>query len=633
MWLVIAVFVCSAAARAPEFVVDYDNNCFSRDGKPFQMISGSLHYFNVPEQLWEDRLLAMRNCGVNTVQTYVEWRTLEPRNNVFDFTGRNNITRFIKIAQKVGLLVNLRPGPYICSEREMGGLPWWLMQVNPRMKIRTNDAEYMSFVERYWRKLLPLLRPLLYSRGGPIILVQIENEYGSYSACDFSYTAALRDLAMSLLGENVVYYSTDGDRDGDLKCGKNEGVFTTVDFGVTSDVKSSFAAQRRHQMKGPLVNSEYYTGWLDHWGGIHETVPTAAVVRSLDEMLAMNASVNMYMFHGGTNFGFDNGANLDSVYQPCPTTYDYDAPLTEAGDPTEKYFAIKNVIRKYAPVPDDDPVAKPKLALGNILLRKKLDLETTVGVLENLMKVHKSTNPMSFEDVDQPYGLVAYETTISFRPFSPSLLKVPGLKDRGYVYVDYELRGILSREAGIYEMPLKIRQNQTLTILVENQGRVNFGDGILDPKGIVKPVQLGSRTLMNWRNIPLPEQSGGSYGFSTLEMFAHDVQAGFSKHFTSSRDLTGFGVYEGSFQIPDRNQVLLDTYIHPSGWGKGYLYINGVNLGRYWPDQGPQVTLYVPSPFLKLGRNNITVVELETAPLNRMIVSVDKPVIDGPVPQ
>ncbi|OQR68164.1 beta-galactosidase-like [Tropilaelaps mercedesae] len=632
-WMVLLLIsALITVGHAREFKIDFDNSRFVKDGKPFQIISGSIHYYNVPYRLWEDRLRSMRDCGINAVQTYLEWRTLEPQNGVFDFTGQNDFVQFIKIAQREGLLVNIRLGPFIDSERDMGGLPWWLMQVKPDMKLRTSDPDFLKYVTRYWKKVFEFVKPLLYANDGPIIIVQIENEYGSFPACDFTYTSYLRKLAVENLGENVVYYTTDGNDDKFLKCGKIEGVYATVDFGVNGSVDGSFAAQRRHQLHGPLMNSEYYPGWLDLWGVRHQTVPTTAVCRTLDEMLRKNASVNIYMFHGGTNFGFDSGANLSGTkFQPCVTSYDYDAPINEAGDPTEKYLAIKEVIKKYTTVPVTNPVKKPKLALGNVPLNKTTGLKALLGALKMTNPAIPSKNPMTFEELGHPYGLVAYEATIPFQPRNPALLKVGDIRDRGYVFVDYQYQGLLSREVLINHLAIRAKNRSTLTILVENQGRVCFGPGIADRKGIIGEVKLGQQTLTQWIHHLIPDHADSGLGYDMLTPFINDFRRQ-NADYSDLRDTEGFGVYQGSLTLSNtKTPILLDTFIRFDGWVKGFVLINDFNLGRYWPAQGPQVTLYVPGVYLKYGVNSITVVELEGAPANQTITFVDSPVLDGVV--
>ncbi|KAG7167991.1 Beta-galactosidase-like 2 [Homarus americanus] len=306
----------------PTFVIDYENDQFLKDGEPFRYVSGSIHYFRVLPTQWRDRLKKMRMAGFNALQTYVEWSSHEPEQGMYDFTGMFDLVTFIKTAQEEGLAVILRPGPFIDAERDMGGLPYWLLNKNPSMRLRSSDPTYLIYVDNWFNNvLLPKIRPLLYANGGPIIMVQG-------------------------LGDDVVLFTTDGDGASYLKCGKIPGVYSTVDFGSGSSVTDAFAAMRLFEPRGPLVNSEYYPGWLDHWGEPHSTVDAETVAKTLDTMLALNASVNLYMFHGGTSFGLTSGANMGGSFQACPTSYDYDAPLSEAGDPTQKYWIIRNTTKK-----------------------------------------------------------------------------------------------------------------------------------------------------------------------------------------------------------------------------------------------------------------------------------------------
>lgn len=611
-----------AFARPRSFTIDYKRNTFLKDGEPFRYISGSIHYFRVPYQLWADRLQTMRAAGLNAIQTYVEWRTHEPENGKFSFEGHNDIVKFVRTAESLGLLVLLRLGPYIDAERDMGGLPYWLMSRNQYVLLRTSDPTFLRYVDRYYKVLLPLLRPLLYCNGGPVIMLQIENEYGSYPACDFEYTSHLRDLVRQYVCEDVLLYSTDGCNDGDLKCGKNDGVYTTVDFGAGKNVSEAFAAQRRHQYRGPLVNSEFYTGWLDMWGSPHANVNTSVINETLQVMLRRNASVNLYMFHGGTSFGFGAGAvPTECGYRPVPTSYDYDAPVTEAGDPTPKYLMIREIIGEYLPLPGIPvPRPKPKMSLKSIRMNMVLDIER----LQALLIDHgiPSVYPLSFEDVNHGYGMMLYTTVIGFRTANPGVLRVPGLRDRGYIYVDHVYRGLLSRMDEVYEILLPIRERQNLTILVENQGRVSVGAGILDRKGIITNVTLGSRVLRDWTMTPIPIDIGECIRKTR-------TTTGVNSETTHE----GFGVYSAEFTLPLSKP--LDTFLRLDGWKKGFAYLNGHCLGRYWPERGPQVTLYVPSVFFQRD-NLLQLVELEEAPcgpsLSCSVSFVSEPEINGPVP-
>uniref|UniRef100_A0A8C0BG59 Galactosidase beta 1 like n=1 Tax=Buteo japonicus TaxID=224669 RepID=A0A8C0BG59_9AVES len=324
-----------ASPPARSFQLDYEEDCFRKDGAPFRYVSGSIHYARVPRPAWRDRLLKMYMSGLSAVQVYVPWNYHEPLPGVYDFAGDRDVEAFLDLTAELGLLVILRPGPYICAEWEMvrlamGGLGWVLQPA----------------VDSWLHVLLPKIKPRLYQHGGNIISVQVENEYGSYYACDYGYLRHLLGSFRALLGSEVLLFTTDGTRAEELRCGTLQGLYATVDFGPGSNVTEAFGAQRQVEPKGPLVNSEYYTGWLDYWGEAHASTSSVRVARGLEDMLQLGASVNMYMFHGGTNFAYWSGADFKDQYKPVTTSYDYDAPLSEAGDPTEKLFAIRTVISK-----------------------------------------------------------------------------------------------------------------------------------------------------------------------------------------------------------------------------------------------------------------------------------------------
>lgn len=629
--LALAAFlsVCyTAKPTARSFEIDYEENAFVKEGRLFRVVAGAMHYFQVPHQLWRDRLTKMRAAGVNTLQTYIEWRSHEPENGLFTFSGQSDVVRYIRTAEELGFLVILRLGPYIDAERDMGGLPYWLLATKDELVLRSYNKEYLKYVTRYYEKLFPLIRPLLYKNGGPVIMLQIENEYGSYKACDFKYTAYLRDATRAYMGDDVILHTTDGARDDFMKCGKNDGCYTTVDFGPGADVERAFACQRRHQMRGPLMNSEFYTGWLDLWGQTHSTGATTQIVDRMHQMLNMNASFTLYMFHGGTNSGFDAGAEmLLPPYRPIVTSYDFDSPLNEAGDPTPKYYAIRDVISEYEPLPPI-PVPKPggKMSLSNILVSYVASLRDVINFMS--WKSKKSSKPLSFEDMGHAGALMAYETTITARPSDPALLQIPGLRDRGYIYVDDEHRAILSRGDGSYSTLVALRTKQRLTILVENQGRISFGDHIFDRKGIIQDVRIGSTTVTNWTVTPGP--------FHRTEEFLAWVRTGPVK---TAPGKEGFGVYVSNFTLP-KSLTLLDTFLRLDGWGKGIAVLNGIILGRYWPEQGPQVTLYVPAVhFLPYPRENVLVlVELQRSPCPQhpsflcSVRFVKRPELNGTVP-
>ncbi|XP_066301259.1 beta-galactosidase-like [Branchiostoma lanceolatum] len=636
----VVLVLLGARADGRSFSIDYDNNTFLKDGEPFRYISGSIHYSRVPRSYWQDRLTKMYAAGLNAIQVYVPWNLHEPKPGKYDFTGNNDIEAFLKMAHDTGLLVILRPGPYICAEWDMGGLPSWLMKDNSSIVLRSSDPAYLGPVDTYMAQLLPRIKPLLYNNGGPVITVQVENEYGSFYTCDYDYLRHLRELFLQLLGPDVILFTTDGWWDGVLKCGTIDGLYTTVDFGPGTDIAGAFHGQRKHQPKGPLVNSEYYTGWLDHWGQPHAHTDKDKVATYLEKMLQMNASVNMYMFEGGTNFGYMNGAN--GPFKPQPTSYDYDAPLTEAGDPTNKLTTISNVIAKFRQLPPGPvPPATPKAAYGKV----QMTFEATV--LDKLSDLSpdgpiRADHPITMENMQQSYGFMLYRTTLPTAAKGVKL-SVPGIRDRGFVMLDQTPAGILSRN-GPMDLNITVQAGQVLDIVVENQGRINFGRYINDSKGIIANVTLGNDTLRSWDIYSLSIDGALPTMFSQPSNPAVNINDGLPALSPAlQQDIEGIdgeltnqekrsaqpqrsragqmvpSFYTGKFSIQDTPQ---DTFLNMKGWTKGQAFVNGFNLGRYWPVEGPQITLYVPASVLK-SDNNITLFELEASPCGTSQSDVD----------
>ncbi|KAM5279887.1 beta-galactosidase [Ctenodactylus gundi] len=594
------------------FTIDYSRDCFLKDGQPFRYISGSIHYFRVPRFYWEDRLLKMKMAGLNAIQTYVPWNFHEPQPGHYQFSEGHDVEYFLQLAHKLGLLVILRPGPYICAEWDMGGLPAWLLE-KESMLLRSSDPDYLAAVDKWLGVLLPKMKPLLYQNGGPIITVQVENEYGSYFTNDYDYLRFLQKRFHYYLGDNVLLFTTDGASPKFLQYGTLQGLYATVDFGVGANVTEAFQIQRRTEPKGPLVNSEFYTGWLDHWGEPHSRVKTEAMVSSLSKILAFGANVNLYMFIGGTNFAYWNGAN--TPYAAQPTSYDYDAPLSEAGDLTEKYFAVRKVIQKFEKVPEGIiPPSTPKFAYGKVSLRKLATVEAALDILCSNGST-KSLYPLTFIQVKQYFGFVLYRTVLPQDFKNPTLLSSPlsGVHDRAYVAVNRVPQGVLERN-GVVTLNIRGKAGATLDLLVENMGRVNYGPDIKDFKGLVSNLTLGSRILTNWTIFPLNTEDAVRSHLGNWA--AHHAGLCSEGHAPGSPNYTLPAFYAGSFLIPsDIPDLPQDTFIQFSGWTKGQVWINGFNLGRYWPARGPQMTLFVPRHILTTSApNNITVLELERAP-------------------
>ncbi|NWS54122.1 BGAL galactosidase, partial [Chunga burmeisteri] len=600
-----------ASPLARSFQLDYEENCFRKDGAPFRYISGSIHYARVPRPAWRDRLLKMYMSGLSAVQVYVPWNYHEPLPGVYDFAGDRDVEAFLDLTAELGLLVILRPGPYICAEWEMGGLPAWLLW-KPDIVLRSSDPAYLAAVDSWLHVLLPKIKPRLYQHGGNIISVQVENEYGSYYACDYGYLRHLLGSFRALLGSEVLLFTTDSTQAEELRCGTLQGLYATIDFGPGSNVTEAFGAQRWVEPKGPLVNSEYYTGWLDYWGEAHASTSSAWVARGLEDILQLGASVNMQVLP----LLPWPGADFKDQYKPVTTSYDYDAPLSEAGDPTEKLFAIRTVISKFQTLPVGPmPPATPKYAYGWVALRKYADLLDVLDVLCPSGPI-QSQFPLTFEAIKQAHGFVLYRTHLPWDLLDPATLGAPphSICDRGYVTLQKEYWGTLERD-GQTTLRVTGRAGDTLDVLLENMGRISFGANISDFKGLLGNLSLDSSPLSNWLIYPLAIDTAVQQGWPHIALPK-----------SSSGGRAGPAFYTGTFETPG---IAWDTFVKFPGWSKGQLWINGFNLGRYWPRRGPQQTLFVPGSVLHVGRpNNITVLELEGAPSTPLLLFLNRPLFN-----
>ncbi|MHB0876891.1 MAG: glycoside hydrolase family 35 protein [Anaerolineae bacterium] len=564
-----------------EFTVK--GNDFVRDGEPFRIIAGAMHYFRTMPEQWRDRLAKARLCGLNAVETYVAWNLHEPRPGQFDFDGGLDLVAYLRRAEEQGLLAIVRPGPYICAEWEFGGLPAWLL-ADPTMKLRCFHRHYLDAVERYLDALLPPLAPLQYSRGGPIVAMQVENEYGSYGN-DSRYLRWL-EQAMRDRGIDCLLFTSDGPTDTMLQGGTLPDVLKVVNFG--SGATPAFAKLRQYQPTGPLMCGEFWDGWFDHWGEEHHVRPPEDAAATLGEMLSAGASASIYMFHGGTNFGFMNGANDSGRYQPTVTSYDYDAPLTEAGDVTPKWEAFRRVIGKYAPLPEAPvPAPSPKLAPFSVELTECAPLFANLDALSRPLQ---RVTPEPMEMLGQNYGFVLYRTEVN-GPRPLVTLAIREVRDRAQVFVDGAVVGVIERD--VDEGPLVVdvpAVGARLDLLVENMGRTNYGPALAGRKGITEGVLLANQYLYHWDIYPLPL----------------DVLSGL--RYRPVTAVEGPAFYRGHFSVSEPR----DGFLALPGWDKGVVFVNGFNLGRYW-SRGPQKTLYVPWPVLRPGDNEIVVFELHEA--------------------
>ncbi|XP_064554133.1 beta-galactosidase [Drosophila montana] len=613
----------------PVFSIDHQANTFILNGQPFRYVSGSFHYFRALPDAWRNRLRTMRAAGLNALDTYVEWSLHNPHDGEYNWEGIADVVKFLEIAQEEDFYIILRPGPYICAERDNGGLPHWLFTKYPDIKVRTNDPNYTAEVGKWYEQLMPRLKHLFIGNGGKIIMVQVENEYGAFNACDHDYLNWLRDETDKYVENKALMFTVDIPNER-MHCGKIDNVFATTDFGIDRvyEIDNIWKLLRGVQPTGPLVNSEFYPGWLTHWQETNQRRDGQEVASALKTILSYNASVNLYMFFGGTNFGFTAGANYDLDgsfgYTADITSYDYDAVMDEAGGVTQKYELVKQVIGEVLELPDINLNPAKRLAYGKVELTPALELLSAEGraALSKGTPV-TSDKPKSFEELDQYSGLLLYETTLPSFDLDPTLLQVNDLRDRAHVFVDQQLVGTLSREARIYSLPLSKGWGSTLQLLVENQGRVNY-DRANDTKGIFGQVTLqlhngGALPLDNWTTTGYPLEA---YTVEAWRQKQTEMNAALEPTIAQQRLLrSGPILYTGSFQVSEVG----DTYLNVAGWGKGVAYVNGFNLGRYWPLAGPQITLYVPNELLKVGQNSLVLLEYQRC--NKTVNGAELPAV------
>jgi len=533
----------------------------------------------VPRQYWRDRMKKMKAMGLNTLTTYIFWNLHEPKPGQFDFTGNLDLAAYIHTAQEEGLWVIVRPGPYVCSEWEFGGFPPWLL-ATPDMKVRSADPRFLKAAENYIKQVGQQLAPLQITRGGPIIMVQVENEYGSFGN-DKVYLNAVRRM-VSEAGFDVTLFTSDGDPNK-LAGGTLPDVLAVINFGAGDSAEKKFAIFDKFRQHVPRMCGEFWVGWFDAWGEQHHTVPAQKAADGLDWMLSRGISVNLYMFHGGSTFGFMNGANKYDTYQPIISSYDYDSPLDEAGRPTEKFFALRDVIKKYLPAGTalpELPAPLPMIEIPRFELRESASLFSALG------RPVRAVRPRPMEAVGQNYGFILYRKKLGRA--TKGTLEITEARDYALVYQGDRKLGVLDRRLKQNSLEVELSTTAPLDILVENMGRVNFGPNMVtDRKGITEKVALGGEELTGWEIYPLPLADLSRLKFSTEHK-------------------SGPAFYHGAFKLTS----IGDTYLDMHGWGKGCVWVNGHNLGRYWRI-GPQQSLFVPSGWLKKGRNEIVVLDLE----------------------
>ena len=630
--LLLLAFVCvDAGSSNRSFGISSDGTSLVKDGKPHRVLSGGFHYFRAPHETWALRLATLKASGVNAVQTYLAWNWHCP--NEFercDFSGDRNISHFFRLAQEAGLDVMLRAGPYICAEWDFGGFPAWILRENASIAVRSMDPQFIRFVRDWYEIVMPILQPFLYVNGGPVIMVQVENEYGSYGS-DTAYIAYLRDLFRSFLGNDVLLYSTDGNAAWYVDRSATPGVYQAVDFGPGTNATASWIAQRTNMGKispiGPPFNDEMYTGWLPQW--FDAFVPDNSIVSVVDEtrdiMITSSntSSMNLYMFFGGTNFGF-------MASYTVTTSYDYGAPMNETGHPTAKYMALRTFFPSIGPLGssssdrqnDDDAAAPPSPPplekYGEVQFTRHaaiFDNNVLVALASNVTVQPVGPIPLSMEQTGQSYGYIAYQLSLidafKEKQIVPTIENISCKPfDYAFVYIDGSFVGHLIRgkNSTIDLSSTPLVNASELLIVVENTGRISFfNNGGPHTRGLFNPIYIngvvlssGSFTVLN---LPMGSKELSRIPWSSLSI-RKTAQSKIDAEHQPGIFYHGFLDIASSNKTTTRGATLLDM----RGFGKGFVVVNGRNLGRYWSIAGPQYSLHCPAEFLRFGGRNEVVV-------------------------
>ena len=598
------IFFSSAEAQTTARKFEAGKNTFLLDGKPFVVKAAELHYTRIPQAYWDHRIEMCKALGMNTICIYIFWNIHEQEEGKFDFTGQNDIAAFCRTAQKHGMYVIVRPGPYVCAEWEMGGLPWWLLKKKD-VALRTLDPYYMERVGVFMKEVGKQLAPLQVNKGGNIIMVQVENEYGSYGT-DKPYVSAVRDLVRESGFTDVPLFQCDWS--SNFTRNALDDLIWTINFGTGANIDQQFKKLKELRPETPLMCSEFWSGWFDHWGRKHETRPAKDMVQGIKEMLDRNISFSLYMTHGGTTFGHWGGAN-NPAYSAMCSSYDYDAPISEAGWTTEKYFLLRDLLKTYLPAGEalpEVPAALPVIEVPEFHFTKVAPL------FYNLPDAKQSVDIQPMEQFDQGWGTILYRTTLPEAVTSGTTLKITEVHDWAQIYADGKLLARLDRRKGEFTTTLPaLKKGTQLDILVEAMGRVNFDKSIHDRKGITEKVELLSgnqvKELKNW----------------TVYNFPVDYSFIKNKNYKDTKILpTMPAYYRSSFKL----DKVGDTFLDMSTWGKGMVWVNGHAMGRFW-EIGPQQTLFIPGCWLKEGENEILVLDLK-GPTKSSIKGLKKPILD-----
>ncbi len=587
----------AADASASHHTFAIGTNDFLLDGAKFQIRCGEVHAARVPREYWRNRLQLAKAMGLNTVCAYLFWNQIEFQPGQFDWSGQADVMEFCRIAQQEGLWVILRPGPYACAEWDGGGLPWWLLKYDD-IKLRTRDPRFLQAATNYLAEVAKQFAPLQITHGGPILMVQVENEYGSYGN-DSEYMGALRQ-AMLDAGFDVTLF--DCNPSYDIKKGQRPDLFPVVNFGA--DPANGFKSLREVYPQGPQMCGEFYPGWFDTWGSPHHLGKTPQYLADLEYMLTNDESFSIYMAHGGTTFGLWSGA--DRPFKPDTSSYDYDAPISEAGWPTPKFFLTRELFAKYllpGETLPEPPATNPVIAIAPI------EMSQCAPIFDNLPPAMQDTTPRAMEKYDQGHGCILYRTTVPAGP--QRMLEAVAVHDFGFVFLDGVRVGVLDRRSVIYKLLLPERKKPaTLDILVEAVGHVNFGPEVYDRKGIQAPVKLGGTELTGWDifNLPLDDKMLSKLNFR-------------------STATTGPAFWRGMATIENPG----DTFLDLSHWGKGVVWVNGHCLGRYW-NIGPTETAYLPGCWLHAGENEIVILDL-LGPDKPEVTGLEQPILNDLHPE
>ena len=570
------------------------NKTFLLNGKPFVVKAAEVHYPRIPRPYWEHRIQMCKALGMNTVCIYVFWNIHEQKEGQFDFTGNNDVAEFCRIAQKNGMYVIVRPGPYVCAEWEMGGLPWWLLKKKD-IKLRERDPYFMERVKIFEQKVGEQLAPLTIQNGGPIIMIQVENEYGSYGE-DKPYVSEIRDCLRSIYGKELSLFQCDWSSNFE-KNGLDDLTWT-MNFGTGANINDQFRRLGELRPNAPQMCSEFWSGWFDKWGARHETRPAKDMVEGMDEMLSKGISFSLYMTHGGTSFGHWAGANSPG-FAPDVTSYDYDAPINEYGHATPKFWELRKMMEKYNDGKKLPAVPKAPMPIITI---PKFELKTFAELLLAPGKEDRGALK-TFEEMDMGWGMMLYSTTLPDIP-TQSVLTAE-MHDFAQVFIDGQYIGKVDRVKNEKSLTLPpVKKGQKLLILVEGMGRINFGRAIKDFKGIVGDVTISAEVDNNevtWK----PREWWQCATDDSYETAVNTLRLTANSNINKATEYTKRGYYRGYFNL----KKVGDTFLNFETWGKGQVWVNGHALGRIW-SIGPQQTLYVPGCWLKKGKNEIIVLDI-----------------------